>query len=128
MTVSDPHFRENSKRDSWVTWNCLHLANANKFGHIRRVNTMLGQHSVGLSSRGRRSLHRLPHAEDLFGLFLDDTAQISLAMEDPDDLYGLAFDAVEKHIGVSEVLRRFGAISGRSRPISGNRASACPFS
>lgn len=25
-----------------VTWNCLHLANANKFGHIRRVNTMLG--------------------------------------------------------------------------------------
>ena len=25
-----------------VTWNCVHLANANKFGHIRRVNTMLG--------------------------------------------------------------------------------------
>jgi hypothetical protein len=25
-----------------VTWNCLHLANANKFGHIRRVNAMLG--------------------------------------------------------------------------------------
>ncbi|HEX8691233.1 MAG TPA: type II toxin-antitoxin system VapC family toxin [Longimicrobium sp.] len=25
-----------------VTWNCLHLANANKFGHIRRVNTLLG--------------------------------------------------------------------------------------
>jgi len=25
-----------------VTWNCQHLANANKFGHIRRVNTMLG--------------------------------------------------------------------------------------
>ena len=25
-----------------VTWNCAHLANANKFGHIRRVNTMLG--------------------------------------------------------------------------------------
>jgi hypothetical protein len=25
-----------------VTWNCLHLANANKFGHIRRVNTRLG--------------------------------------------------------------------------------------
>jgi predicted nucleic acid-binding protein len=25
-----------------VTWNCRHLANANKFGHIRRVNTMLG--------------------------------------------------------------------------------------
>jgi len=25
-----------------VTWNCEHLANANKFGHIRRVNTMLG--------------------------------------------------------------------------------------
>ncbi|HEV8578893.1 MAG TPA: hypothetical protein VGX68_07375 [Thermoanaerobaculia bacterium] len=23
-------------------WNCRHLANANKFGHIRRVNTMLG--------------------------------------------------------------------------------------
>jgi predicted nucleic acid-binding protein len=25
-----------------VTWNCRHLANANKIGHIRRVNTMLG--------------------------------------------------------------------------------------
>ena len=25
-----------------LTWNCLHLANANKFGHIRRINTMLG--------------------------------------------------------------------------------------
>ena len=25
-----------------LTWNCQHLANANKFGHIRRVNTMLG--------------------------------------------------------------------------------------
>lgn len=25
-----------------LTWNCRHLANANKFGHIRRVNVMLG--------------------------------------------------------------------------------------
>ena len=25
-----------------VTWNCQHIANANKFGHIRRVNTLLG--------------------------------------------------------------------------------------
>ena len=25
-----------------LTWNCNHLANANKFGHIRRVNVMLG--------------------------------------------------------------------------------------
>jgi predicted nucleic acid-binding protein len=30
------------KCDFLVTWNCLHLANANKFGHVRRVNTMLG--------------------------------------------------------------------------------------
>lgn len=30
------------KCDFLVTWNRLHLANANKFGHIRRVNTMLG--------------------------------------------------------------------------------------
>ena len=28
--------------DYLVTWNCRHLANANKFGHIRRVNTLLG--------------------------------------------------------------------------------------
>ena len=28
--------------DFLVTWNCTHLANANKFGHIRRVNAMLG--------------------------------------------------------------------------------------
>jgi predicted nucleic acid-binding protein len=25
-----------------VTWNCQHLANANKYGHIRRVNSLLG--------------------------------------------------------------------------------------
>jgi hypothetical protein len=25
-----------------VTWNCRHLANASKFGHIRRLNTLLG--------------------------------------------------------------------------------------
>lgn len=28
--------------DFLVTWNCQHLANARKFGHIRRVNGMLG--------------------------------------------------------------------------------------
>ena len=28
--------------DFLVTWNCRHLANANKFGHIRRVNVLLG--------------------------------------------------------------------------------------
>jgi len=31
-----------------VTWNCKHLANANKFGHIRRVNTLLGLLSPAL--------------------------------------------------------------------------------
>jgi predicted nucleic acid-binding protein len=30
------------KCDFLVTWNCVHLANANKFGHIRRVNAILG--------------------------------------------------------------------------------------
>jgi hypothetical protein len=30
------------KCDFLVTWNCRHLANANKFGSIRRVNTLLG--------------------------------------------------------------------------------------
>lgn len=28
--------------DFLVTWNCRHIANANKYGHIRRVNGMLG--------------------------------------------------------------------------------------
>lgn len=28
--------------DFLLTWNCKHLANANKFEHIRRVNTLLG--------------------------------------------------------------------------------------
>jgi hypothetical protein len=32
------------KCDYLLTWNCLHLANANKAGHIRRVNTILGLH------------------------------------------------------------------------------------
>ena len=30
------------KCDFLLTWNCRHLANANKFGHIRRINAMLG--------------------------------------------------------------------------------------
>jgi hypothetical protein len=29
------------KCDMLVTWNCKHLANANKFGHIHRVNALL---------------------------------------------------------------------------------------
>lgn len=28
--------------DFLLTWNCRHLANAKKFGHIKRVNDMLG--------------------------------------------------------------------------------------
>ena len=34
--------------DYLVTWNCRHLANANKFGHIRRVNDLLGLKSPEL--------------------------------------------------------------------------------
>ena len=30
------------KCDFLLTWNCQHLANANKFKHIRRLNAMLG--------------------------------------------------------------------------------------
>ena len=30
--------------DFLLTWNCTHLANANKFGHIKRINDMLGLH------------------------------------------------------------------------------------
>ena len=30
------------KCDFLLTWNCRHLANANKFGHIRTVNVLLG--------------------------------------------------------------------------------------
>ncbi|MBM3239512.1 type II toxin-antitoxin system VapC family toxin [Candidatus Poribacteria bacterium] len=32
------------KFDYLLMWNCKHLANANKFNHIRRVNTLLGLH------------------------------------------------------------------------------------
>lgn len=30
------------KGDFLVTWNCRHLANANKFAHLRRMNSLLG--------------------------------------------------------------------------------------
>jgi len=36
------------KCDFLLTWNCLHLANANKFRHIQRVNTLLGLYSPAL--------------------------------------------------------------------------------
>lgn len=32
------------KCDALLTWNCQHLANVNKIGHIRRVNTLMGLH------------------------------------------------------------------------------------
>jgi hypothetical protein len=34
--------------DFLLTWNCQHLANANKFQHIRLVNGMLGLHVPSL--------------------------------------------------------------------------------
>lgn len=34
--------------DFLVTWNCQHIANANKFGHIRRVNGILGLRNPAL--------------------------------------------------------------------------------
>ncbi len=30
------------KCDILLTWNCKHIANANKFAHIRQINTLLG--------------------------------------------------------------------------------------
>lgn len=36
------------KCDYLVTWNCAHLANINKAGHIRRVNAMLDLHTPTL--------------------------------------------------------------------------------
>ena len=36
------------KCDFLLTWNCQNLANANKFGHIRRVNGLLGLHVPSL--------------------------------------------------------------------------------
>jgi predicted nucleic acid-binding protein len=34
--------------DYLVTWNCRHLANANKFGHIRKINRQLGLNTPDL--------------------------------------------------------------------------------
>ncbi|MCC7309588.1 MAG: type II toxin-antitoxin system VapC family toxin [Acidobacteria bacterium] len=49
MMPSDPHgdamhlaFASYFKCDFLLTWNCKHLANAKKFGHIRKINGMLG--------------------------------------------------------------------------------------
>lgn len=36
------------KFDYLLTWNCEHLANANKFGHIRRINTLMGLQTPAL--------------------------------------------------------------------------------
>ena len=32
------------KSDYLLTWNCKNIANANKFAHIKRINTLLGLH------------------------------------------------------------------------------------
>jgi predicted nucleic acid-binding protein len=36
--------------DFLLTWNCKHLANANKFSHIRRLNTLLGLYVPALTT------------------------------------------------------------------------------
>lgn len=36
------------KCDFLLTWNCHHLANANKFGHIRRINNLLGLYNPSI--------------------------------------------------------------------------------
>ncbi len=36
------------RSDFLVTWSCRHLANANRFGHIRRVNAALGLYDPSL--------------------------------------------------------------------------------
>jgi len=36
------------KCDFLLTWNCKHIANANKINHIRRINTLLGLHIPNL--------------------------------------------------------------------------------
>jgi hypothetical protein len=43
-TGDDPHLALASyhKCDFLLTWNVQHLANANKFSHIRRINALLG--------------------------------------------------------------------------------------
>lgn len=51
------------KCDFLVTWSCLHLANANKFGHIRRVNAILGLFVPGL----------VTHLELLGGIYGTDS-------------------------------------------------------
>lgn len=38
------------KCDFLLTWNCAHLANANKFGHIRRINMLLGLYTPTLTT------------------------------------------------------------------------------
>ena len=51
--------------DYLVTWNCRHLANANKFGHIRRVNAMLGLKTPELGdATGIIGKHRKMNAAD----------------------------------------------------------------
>ena len=45
MSDEHTHLRgdnDSLKCDMLVTWNCRHLANANKLAHIRRVNALLG--------------------------------------------------------------------------------------
>ncbi len=42
MPVPKMYVETSIPSDFLLTWNCEHLANANKFQHIRRINSMLG--------------------------------------------------------------------------------------
>jgi hypothetical protein len=46
-----------------LTWNCVHLANANKFEHIRHVNTLLGLY-VPIITTPVELLHEVEEEED----------------------------------------------------------------
>jgi hypothetical protein len=66
--------------------------------------------------------------ESLLGFRLHDALQVTLAMQDSQNLHHVRIKTEEDHIEFDESVQRFGAISGRLLPFSGNRASAWPFS
>jgi len=68
-----------NKFDHLLTWNCDQLANANRFGHIRRINAILGLHTPNLAKLAPQTdKHPGMHIRNA-GFWMLDTGQTILA-------------------------------------------------
>lgn len=87
-----------------LTWNCAHLANANKQEHIRHVNALLGLHVPVLTTPLELTRARYPCADCSLPL-----SRVKVREPDPERAVGAALSQVAATV---EARRRVALVAG----------------